>query len=283
MKIKKILNNNLVLASDDKQEKLLLGRGIGFNNKIGDQVDSQLTEKTFILEDSTTQLRKLIDDIPNEFFHLTHKIIQHAQNKLDYSLQDTLYVSLTDHLYYAIERKKNGQELRNSLVWEVKRFYTKEFQVALESLGIIKSDLHVQLNEDEAGFIAIHFVNAQKKGSVLHKTVEETTIIQDVLNIIRFHFKLELDETSINLSRFVTHLRFFLQRIQEIEYVGKNNSVSSDEDVFLHVRNKYPHTYECVIRIKIYFEEKLKISIRDEELLYFMLHINRLTLRELNG
>ena len=51
MIIKKIFNNNAILAKDsDKHEFVVMGCGIAFKKNVGEKVDENLIEKTFILK-----------------------------------------------------------------------------------------------------------------------------------------------------------------------------------------------------------------------------------------
>lgn len=73
---------------------------------------------------------------------------------------------------------------------------------------MIQSRLQISLPEDEAGFIALHIVNAELSGSEVNQVSEMTQTIQAILNIVKYHFNMELDEYSLNFERFVTHLKF---------------------------------------------------------------------------
>lgn len=282
MRIKRILNNNIVLALDDNnQEKLLMGKGLGFNSSAGDHVNGEIIEKVFIPEtdDFELQLAHVVETTPNEYIELTHKIIQSAQNNLGVPFNDVIYIGLIDHIRYAIERYEKKQQFRNAIFWEIRKFYPLEFQEALQSLKMIEDSLNVVLNDDEASFIAMHFVNAQQNGTGVRDTVATTKVIQDILTIIRFHFKIEFDEVSINFNRFITHVRFLMQRITESEIEDRSSRVSIDDDVFNQVLKRYGDTYDCVLRIRKYFIEKMDVVINQDEMLYLMLHINRLTSR----
>ena len=63
----------------------------------------------------------------------------------------------------------------------------KEFIFSLWAVDYINRNLDIQLPEDEAGFIALHFVNASYKETTM-KSVESTKIIKDILNIIKYYF-----------------------------------------------------------------------------------------------
>ena len=50
MQIEKILNNNVVQAMDNDVEYIVMGKGLGFQKKVGEAVDKEKVEKTFVLE-----------------------------------------------------------------------------------------------------------------------------------------------------------------------------------------------------------------------------------------
>ena len=46
MIIKQILNNNVVISSRDDKEIIVVGKGIGFNGKVNEEIDEAKVEKT---------------------------------------------------------------------------------------------------------------------------------------------------------------------------------------------------------------------------------------------
>lgn len=50
MIIEKVYNNNVIQVTDDQgQELIVMGRGLGFQKKAGDAIDTSLIEKVFVL------------------------------------------------------------------------------------------------------------------------------------------------------------------------------------------------------------------------------------------
>lgn len=62
------------------------------------------------------------------------------------------------------------------------------------------------------GHIALHLVNAELNEE-MPNMVNITKIMNDILNIVKRHFRLEYDEESLAYYRFITHLKFFAQRL----------------------------------------------------------------------
>ncbi|NRT86654.1 BglG family transcription antiterminator LicT [Clostridium beijerinckii] len=276
MIIKKIFNNNAILAKDSsKQEIVIMGRGVGFKKSVGDQVDENLIEKTFILKqkDASEKFKLLLEDIPTEHVSLCYDIIEYARNMLSVELNDYIYITLTDHISYALKLFDEGLNRPNALIWEIKKFYPKEFEIGLKALDLIQSETNKKLPEDEAGNIALHLINAQTNNSSnkVEDIAHQTKMIQDILNIIKYTYNIALNEKSLNYERFVTHLRFFFQRL------NKNEKMEKEEDDFLlkQVKTKYKKAYECMLKIQKYLEKELS----DEEQLYLTIHIQRVTQR----
>lgn len=274
MIIKKIFNNNAVVAKDSaNREVVAMGCGIAFKMSVGEVLDQSKIEKTFILKEkeASERFKLLLEDVEPEVVSLCYDIIEYAKNILNGILNDYIYVTLTDHINNAIKLQKEGLNRPNIIIWEIKKFYPKEFSVGEKALEFIQDELEIELPEDEAGNIALHLINAQvnKKSDKVQDIAKQTKMVQDILNIVRYTYNISLDEKSLNYERFVTHLRFFFQRL------NRKDKVESENDDFLlrQVKTKYKDAYNCMLKIEKY----LNIELNDEEKLYLTLHVQRIT------
>ena len=274
MRISKQLNNNIVIASDSQgREVVLMGKGIGFGRRPGMEPDMRLVEKQFFGLSSGThiqQLADLLDRIPLEHFSLGMQIVEHVQEKIQKPLNETLVLMISDHISFAIERQKKGLDLTNALLWEIKKFYPDEYQLGLDALDIVQREAGIRLREDEAGFLAMHIVNAQY-GSRDPMAQDLIELIQDVVNLVRYTYGIDLDENSLDYIRFVTHLKFFLARI------FTNETYHGSEDLYGIVSVMYPKAAACVQKISSYLRQRLDYSLGLEEEGYLIIHIEKLT------
>lgn len=231
MLIKKIFNNNAIVAEDSNKEFVVMGCGIGFKESVGDKVKEDLIEKVFILKEkeASEKFKLLLEDVPPEYVSLCYDIIEYAKNVLDTKLSDYIYVTLTDHISNTLKMFDEGFTNHNPMLWEIKKFYPKEFKVGLKALEFIEEQTNRKLLEDEAGNIALHLINAQINSSFnnMQDVANQTKMIQDILNIVKYTYRIELDEKSISYERFVTHLRFFFQRIK-----ARENTKDEEEDFY---------------------------------------------------
>ena len=273
MKIKKVVNNNIVISDDSSdKEVVVMGRGIGFQKKIGEAIDESMIEKVYIDRDelSVSKLTQLLSEIPLEHIQVANEIISFAKVSLGQKLSDKIYLTLSDHINYAIERVNEGIPIKNELLWEIKRFYNHHYLIGREALSMIQNKLGVTLPEDEAGFIALHIVNAELDMDKVSQIAEMTEVIQNILNIIKYHFNIELDEYSLNYERLITHLKFFAQRL------FTDVSLDEEDDSFIFMlKEKYKEEYECTLKVRDYILKEYGRDLQENELIYLTIHIRR--------
>lgn len=274
MKISKVINNNVVSARDEQgREIVVMGCGIAFQKKAGDEVEQGKIDKIFSLSTGklTGQLEELLEKIPYEHIQVANEIISYARISLNRKLNDSIYIALTDHINFAIQRKQQGIAFQNALKWEIRRFYNHEYQIGKEAIEIIHRELSVELSEDEAAFIALHIVNAELDTDT-NQSMKMMNIIKDIENIVKYHFHIVMDEDSLVYERFVTHLKFFVQRAVCGQYYQ-----TEDEEFCNLIRKQYCEAYECAGKIKAYMERQIQYELTEEEVIYLTVHIRRLT------
>lgn len=273
MRVNKVLSNNAVLLINAKDEEVVaIGRGIGFGKKPGHSVDSSEIESQFVKksEGLADVFAQLLAEIPPAHLAVTQRIINLAQQRLSITVQDTLFLALSDHINFAIQRHNNGQVIKNFLLWDIKRFYAEEYSVGLEALGLIEQALSITLPQDEAGFIALHLANA-KNNSDMQSTMHSATIIKDVLSILQYDLKLTYDEESLDYQRFVTHLKFFALRL-----LNRKNVVHGDDSIYQGITDMMPTAYACAKKIYHYVDKNYDCQLTTDEVMFLTIHINRL-------
>ena len=273
MQIEKVLNNNVAVATDEKKrEMIVMGCGLGFGAKPGDTVDASRVEKIFTITDESvsSKFQKMLESIPMAHVLLSERAINFAKIELGKKLHDCIYITLPDHISSAIARYREGIVLKNPLLWDIKRFYKDEYQIGLKVNANVKEETGVEFLEDEAAFIAMHFVNAQL-GDQMNAVYDITYIIQEICTMVKAYFKCDFDEESLDYYRFITHLKFFAQRLRLGQHYDDDNA-----ELLEVVRFKYPKAYKCTQQICAFVKEKHQYDLGSEEMLYMTVHIARL-------
>lgn len=274
MVVHKVLNNNIVSSLDERnREVLLVGRGLGWQVKPGETIDRKKIEKIFRMDTdaSTEKLKQLFLEVDVEVIELSIKIIDYARNMLQKKLNKNVYITLTDHISFAIERMKQGITFCNALQWETSKLYAAEFEIGLYALRLIEDTMGLVFPRDEAGSIALHLVNAEYDCN-MNYTQQMTEIIQNSLNIVRYAFHMDFDEQSLDYQRFTTHLLFFAQRALD----GKLMNGGPDE-MYEIMHRKHPKQFRCAEKINSYLKRQFHCFLSAEELTFLTIHIVRVT------
>lgn len=272
--IEKVINNNIISAYEKSgAEVIVRGRGIGFKKKQGEVVPADQISKIFRIKSRTLaeQFKELLANMPLERVRISDEIISHAKDHLKLKLNQSIYVTLTDHINFAIERVSQGIEPQNALLWEIKRFYPQEFQLGIYALELIQDRLDILLPEDEAGFIALHFVNAEY-GTDIRDAVKFPDQMQAIVDIVERDLGILLDESSLHYERFMTHIKFLIQRIYRKELLS-----SEDRELSLLMQRKYPREYQCSLKVAEYIMQATGSRLSEEEIMYLSVHIRRVS------
>ena len=271
MIIKQILNNNVVISEDEKNEEVVvMGRGIAFGAKKGQVIPDDKIQKIFKNEKNCdfNYFTKLLSEIDLVNFEFIESLINYVKSSLGKKLNNSIYITLTDHINTLIERAETNAYVKNTMLWDIKRIYKDEFRVARYVVNKINEKLGSQLDDNEAASITMHIVNAELETN-MKTAVDITKTMTDILNIVKYHFKIVYDEESLSYYRFVTHLLFFTQRV----FSGNTYSDDKETDLFDMVKEKYSEIYKCTLKIKEFLNDEYNYDLQDEECLYLTIHI----------
>ena len=272
MKIKKFLNNNVVLLKKGSNEIIGFSTGISFKKKTGDDVEESDFEKIFVL-DTHAMLEYFSYQLSDpKYVKLVTQIVEYAKQNYHLRVNDYIYLTLLDHIDFTVRRLKENMVFKSPLQYEVRRFYPDEYAIGVYAVQLLERELDLEIPTEEAISIALHFVNIQSTKRDMTVTNKITKFIEDVLTIVRYEYTQSFDENSFHFSRFVTHLHYFAQNVI-------NHTMPSYEqtDLFEQVEKMYPKAFHCVGKIKIYIKNTYNITISENEEIYLTLHIQKLT------
>lgn len=273
MTIEKVINNNVVTAIDEGgQEVVLMGKGIGFQAKSGTLVSKVGVEKKFVLsnQDEIGKFEEVVSSIPIEHLDVCIEIINYATEVIGKRISSSIYISLTDHINFALERYKSGIIFDNPLAQEVKSFYPSEYQVGEYAVEIIEKKLGIRLPSDEQASIAMHFVNAEYN-TAMSETMHITTMMREVLELVEKELGFELDEYDFDCARFVAHLKFLAFRV----FRG-TRILPQDEAYNNMVISLYPEAFSVVENIAIFMEKRYNYNMKVDEQVNMVIHIQRI-------
>lgn len=274
MRVIKALNHNMVLARDDSGSELICqGKGIGFQKRSGDLIDQNRVERCFFPanQDESAHFQQLFSEIPDEFWAIAEKVVAYGRKRYSIRVSQKVILPLCDHMAGSVERYKQGVALENPMIWDIKRIYPKEFKVGMYALDLLKEKYGISMKEDEAGFLAYHFVNAELGNMNVVSPDTMARLVGSIVDLVEQAFQLKLNEEDWNYQRFLTHLKFFVARIVTKQFYQD----VEDNDLYQELRERYPHVYRCVEHIGKFISRDFQYDISQEEKLYLMIHIER--------
>lgn len=273
MKVKKILNNNAVVVSDQGEEKIVLGLAIGFQKTKNDRIDQSRIEKVFVMKDWSEyeKFEEILSSLPEEHIQVAEEIISYTEKELGVTLGEHIHIALTDHLSFALERLSKGMVIKNTLLNEIKILYTKEFQIGCWAKALIQEKLGIEIPEDEVGYIALHIHTAKMNVGDMQKTMDLTTMIRDMIDVIEECLRIKIPENTVAYERLVTHLRFSIQRSE----TGESTNLLEPE-ISQMIKEKYKEFYWCAQKAGQFAKEDYDLELSDMELVYITIQIQKI-------
>lgn len=274
MLILKKINNNVALASTDTGEEVVVfGKGVGFHEMPYELEDESVIQRVF--RDVDEKSIDGFEGISDEVLLVASDIVALADKALDCKLAGNLVISLADHLQYAVERAGEGVAIENPLSHEVAFVYPRETELGHRGVEIVLDRLGVELPESEVTSIALHLVNAEVDGmgsaQDMDLVMKSTVILERATQIIEGQLGQKLDLTSYAYVRFVAHLHFLIRRLMRGSCKETENS-----GLFRQAARDFPDAYRCAAGVNEYLKRDYNWSCSDEEMLYLMMHVNRL-------
>lgn len=271
MRITKKINNNVALGVDPKgKEVIIFGKGIGFHEIPYELKDLSLISKTFY--DIDPGYLELLSEIPEDIFNVSSKIVDYARSKVGCELNPSLAFMLADHINFGVIRLKKSIDITNPLTNDIKYLYKTEMEIGYKALDLIEEDLQIRFPKGEAASIALHIINAEGMQNDMNNTIKVTKILKEITKIVEESFDFKIDQDSIDYSRFVIHLKYFVQRVKE----PKEKVSDSTKLLLKSIKAQFPDTYGCFKKIDIYLKKTLKWKYSEEDQLYLLVHINRI-------
>lgn len=273
MRIDKIINNNIISARDSQGVELMaMGKGIGFGQKPGNEIDDKAVEKIFRLEniDNKEYFKELLASLPLEHIRLATDIISYAKESLGLILSQNVYLTLTDHIGFTLKKHREGMIFNNALYDEVRLFYPVEYSVGRYALELIEERTSCRLGEDEAASIALHLVNAEMD-SAMGTTFIMVKMMREMMEIIE-------QQITIPTGRIYPRERLISDLKQLANRLVSEEPISGRQDDLLYefVREHYRDEYQIISRLSEYIENEYQCSMTEEEIIYLVLNIKRM-------
>lgn len=273
MVIERIINNNVISALDEEgKEIVVMGSGIGFGRKKGQHCDESRIDKVFRMEDEAVlgRFKDLLAKLPLEYIQVSNDIISYAKKELGIPLNQNVYITLTDHISFALERFQNNMNFTNALHSEIRRFYPAEFSVGIHALRLIEEKTGILLPEDEASAIALHLVNAE-----LNLRVRDIWILTEMMGRMMeqiIETLPALKAESLEKDWLLSDLKFMVCRVMTLKPLKEKG----DPVLRRYMEESCPELVQVVAGIAGLLETDYRYHMTEEEQLYLVVSLKRI-------
>ena len=259
--IVKSYNNNIVSVKINGEERILFGKGIGFGKKFGDEIEKGTeVEKVFVIEDEDNlrNFKQVIENVDEEFLMLCEKMISNIADELNENLDERIHI--------ALKRLCNNEEIENPFLMEIKALYKTEYKLAEKVARTLQNKINVNIPVGEIGFIALHIHSTRSSGK-LSNTMKSTRLINSIIEYVEEQMEVQIDKTSLDYARFLTHLRFAIKRTLA--------DISIKNDFIKEIKSKYKLSYKISKGVAKILINKLEKNVAEDEIAYLAMHIER--------
>lgn len=267
--IKKLGNNAAICKDNSGRELVAIGKGIGFPKCPYTLEDLSSIDRTFYNVDN--EYLHLFESVDSNVFDIAADVIDLATMMLNVSLKDNAVYTLADHLNFAIVRLKKNMVFSTPISNELRDLYPIEVKIAKYTLSLLQKKMNIVLPEEEMFSIAMNIINSEEKLSATESIRLTDEFIQEAVSVIESTMKVSIDISSFNYSRFASHMQYLFRRKSQCMEIS-----SANKKIFEVLKEQYADTYQCALLIKKLIYQNYNWNIGDEEVLYLILHINRL-------
>jgi len=275
--IKKILNNNALLAFDieKKREVIFLGRGVGFNKKIAMTDETQPGIKKYYLHKDTEKglSADLIKNVAPIYLEIAHEIIKEAEVKFK-ELDNQILLPLADHIAFAIERIEGNISFENPFTNDIRFLYEQEFEIALKGKAVLEEKTGYIISDDDVGYIAL-YIHSAISDTKVSQSMNVAIIMGQAIKQIEEDCTMTIKVGSFSHSRLMYHIRFMISRVMT------NETLNSD--MIEYTKAHCPYAFEVATSVCKKLDKELGKPFSDREASYLALHIERIRMMEISA
>lgn len=276
-RIKKVLNHNTVIGihTDDNQEYLIMGKGVGFGRKVAERIESRPSDTIYSLLESTERgsSRELVSTIQPIYLEIANEVLANAEMTFN-TIDKNVLFPMADHLEYAVKRIQNHEQISNPLTDDIRVLFHMEFKAAQCIRPILTERLGIDITDDEIGYIALHIHSAIQDENV-SQAMQIAQAVRECISLIEEITGKEIDVQSLSYNRLMNHIRYMVARTLS----GEQLKLSMND----YMSIKFPRSFQTATSICDRIAQDLKCEVDELEIGYLAIHIERVLYDELDS
>ncbi len=268
-RVSKVLNHNTVIAvgSDDHQEYLVMGKGVGFGKKVSEYVEIAEDALVYSLQEATERgnAKELVKSVPPLFLEIAAQLLKEAEEEFG-RVDKSILFPMADHIEYAVKRVQNHEQISNPLTEDIRLLFHAEYKVAQHIQPILKERMGISIGEDEVGYIALHIHSAIEDDCV-SDAMQMARAVRECISLIEKETGTPISVLSLSYNRLMNHIRYMIARALRQEHLKVNMND--------YMGVKFPKAFQIAQTVCQQIEENMKCKINDIEVGYLAMHIER--------
>lgn len=268
-RVEKVLNHNVVLAiyEEDKQEYLIMQKGIGFGKKTAERFEIDEEVQVYSLKNiknkkETTSSVKEIEPI---YLEVANMLLDETEKRIG-KVERSVLIPLADHIDFAVRRLKEQGEISNPLASDIKALFHMEYKIAESIVPFLEENANVAMTESEIGYIALHIHSAIAEQNVV-SSMQVARCVRECINLIEKEIQQTIPVMTLSYNRLMNHVRYMILRVEQNEEI----KISMNDYMEFRFKKSYGiATYVCDEMSKI-----LRVKLHENEIGYLAMHIQR--------
>ena len=273
-RISKVLNHNGVIVIDlnDQKEYVLLGKGAGFGRKIGERMEKPETCTVYSLQETSSKgdAADLIKSVAPEYFQMANQILNAAEEQFG-KVDRSILFSMADHIAFAVERIKRGEQISNPLTEDIQALFYSEFKIACMLKEMLKKEKNIEIDDDEVGYVALHIHSALEEESV-SVSMQMARAVRECVSLIEEKKGIHINIISLSYNRLMNHVKYMVARALN----GESLKINMND----YVEYKFPESYALAKTVCEHMSKALRVTLEDMEIGYLAMHIERVSMGE---
>ena len=143
---------------------------------------------------------------------------------------------------HKLKMEKQKLFFENPLMDAISDCFPKELALGRYCVAEIYQRLGVELRGDEAGFIAMHIINA-RLGTKMEQIQDITKMVNSCAEIADACLAGKINKNSVAYERFLVHLKYLAKRLFKSQELP--NVLSRDEEFTDIIKKKFKKQYKC--------------------------------------
>lgn len=265
------INNNAAICEDGAGHQLIaLGRGIGFG-EMPHEVPLEDVRRTFYGIDR--KYLAFIDEVDPDVLEFSAQFADVVTQQVSYELSPNLPITLADHIQFALKRAREHLVVPMPLAEDVEQAHPVEYRLAQMAVRGMQKTFNVRIDRHETAGVALSIVNAavapSARGAVERK--REERLFEHIVEAVEHKMGTTVDRSSFAFTRFTTHVRYLIDRVQKGAPIESENS-----GLYSVLAEQYPRSTACARAIATEIEATYGEPLTEEEIVYLIMHINRI-------